>query len=169
MTPWACWSWLGSQGCSGYSGPEQAHRACRAVCWPSAVVGTGSIPVSAWWYGLPSVRSMRGSGCRVLGVGHFFLNRDLLENVMCVSGLGSGLGRDWPEAVVCVLLVQSCLTLCDPVDCSPSGSSVHGVLQARIQECCFPDAPRESVLVSRGSEGLRSPLELRRVVLLSTQ
>ena len=28
----------------------------------------------------------------------------------------------------------SCLTLCDPVDCSPPGSSVHGILQARIQE-----------------------------------
>ena len=26
----------------------------------------------------------------------------------------------------------SCLTLCDPVDCSPPGSSVYGILQARI-------------------------------------
>ena len=25
-----------------------------------------------------------------------------------------------------------CLTLCDPMDCSPPGSSVHGILQARI-------------------------------------
>ena len=31
-----------------------------------------------------------------------------------------------------VKLLQSCLTLCDPVDCSPPGSSVHGILQARI-------------------------------------
>ena len=31
-------------------------------------------------------------------------------------------------------LRQSCLTLCDPLDCSPSGSSVHGILQARILE-----------------------------------
>ena len=30
--------------------------------------------------------------------------------------------------------LQSCLTLCDPMDCSPSGSSVHGILQARILE-----------------------------------
>ena len=29
---------------------------------------------------------------------------------------------------------QLCLTLCDPMDCSPSGSSVHGILQARILE-----------------------------------
>ena len=32
------------------------------------------------------------------------------------------------------LVTQSCLTLCDPMDCSPSGFSVHGILQARIRE-----------------------------------
>ena len=33
----------------------------------------------------------------------------------------------------CVCLVaQSCLTLCDPMDYSLPGSSVHGILQARI-------------------------------------
>ena len=31
-------------------------------------------------------------------------------------------------------VAQSCLTLCDPVDCSPPGSSVRGILQARILE-----------------------------------
>ena len=31
-------------------------------------------------------------------------------------------------------LFQSCLPLCDSVDCSPLGSSVHGILQARILE-----------------------------------
>ena len=30
--------------------------------------------------------------------------------------------------------LQSCLTLCDPIDGSPPGSSVHGILQARIPE-----------------------------------
>ena len=33
-----------------------------------------------------------------------------------------------------VLVIQSCLTLCDPMDCSPPGSSVRGILQARILE-----------------------------------
>ena len=33
-----------------------------------------------------------------------------------------------------VKLLQSCPTLCDPVDCSPPSSSVHGILQARILE-----------------------------------
>ena len=32
------------------------------------------------------------------------------------------------------LIVQSCQTLCKPMDCSPLGSSVHGILQARILE-----------------------------------
>ena len=31
-------------------------------------------------------------------------------------------------------VAQSCLTLCDPMDCSPSGSPVPGILQARILE-----------------------------------
>ena len=33
-----------------------------------------------------------------------------------------------------VLVTQSCLTLCNSIDYSPPGSSVHGVLQARILE-----------------------------------
>ena len=31
-------------------------------------------------------------------------------------------------------VAQSCLTVCDPVDCSLPGFSVHGILQARILE-----------------------------------
>ena len=38
---------------------------------------------------------------------------------------------------------QSCPTLCDPMDCSQPGSSVHGILQARILE-------RVAMLSSRG-------------------
>ena len=30
--------------------------------------------------------------------------------------------------------LQSCPTLCDPMDCSLPGSSVHGILQARVLE-----------------------------------
>ena len=33
-----------------------------------------------------------------------------------------------------VLVIQLCLTLCDPTGCSPPGSSVQGILQARILE-----------------------------------
>ena len=35
--------------------------------------------------------------------------------------------------------VPLCPTLCNPMDCNPSGSSVHGILQARILEwVAFP-------------------------------
>ena len=33
-----------------------------------------------------------------------------------------------------VLVAQLCPTFCDPIDYSPPGSSVHGILQARILE-----------------------------------
>ena len=35
---------------------------------------------------------------------------------------------------VCVKQLQSYLTLCNPRDCSPLGSSVHGILQTRVLE-----------------------------------
>ena len=35
---------------------------------------------------------------------------------------------------MCAKLLQLCLTLCDPLDCSLPGSSVHGILQARTLE-----------------------------------
>ena len=36
--------------------------------------------------------------------------------------------RKWKKSEV----TQSCLTLCDPMDCSQPGSSVHGIFQARV-------------------------------------
>ena len=47
-----------------------------------------------------------------------------------------------------VKAVQSCLTLCDPMDCNLPGSSVHGILQARILEWVVRP-------ISRGSSQLR--------------
>ena len=40
--------------------------------------------------------------------------------------------------------LQSCPTLWDSMDCSPSGSSVHGILQARILEWVAMPSSRES-------------------------
>ena len=49
-----------------------------------------------------------------------------------------------------VKVAQSCLTFCHPMDYSPQGSSVHGILQARIVEwVAFP--------FSRGSSQSKSP------------
>ena len=55
---------------------------------------------------------------------------------------------------VCVLFAQSCLTLCNPMDCSPLGSSVHEILQARIPE--WVAIPFSRDLLDPGIE-LRSP------------
>ena len=43
-----------------------------------------------------------------------------------------------------VLVARSCPTLCDPMDCSLPGSSVHGILQAKMLEWVV-------ILFSRGS------------------
>ena len=57
---------------------------------------------------------------------------------------------DWMCVCVCVCMhvcAQLCLTLCDPMDCSPPGSSVHGILQARILEwVAMPSSRRSSWL-----------------------
>ena len=45
---------------------------------------------------------------------------------------------------VCACCDQSCLLLCDVMDCSPPGSSVHGIFQARILEWV-------TISLSRGS------------------
>ena len=45
-------------------------------------------------------------------------------------------------------IAQSCPTLCDPMDCSPQGSSAYGILQARILEWV-------AISFSRESSGLR--------------
>ena len=56
---------------------------------------------------------------------------------------------------LCVLVSQSCPTLCNPIDCSPPGSSVHGIFQARVLEwAAIPfsrgsSLPRDQTRVSR--------------------
>ena len=45
-------------------------------------------------------------------------------------------------------VAKLCLALCNPMECSPPGSSVHGTLQARIQEWV-------AISSSRGSSQLR--------------
>ena len=52
-----------------------------------------------------------------------------------------------------VVVAQSCLTPCNPMNCSPPGSSVHVILQARILE-------REVIPFSRG---LSQPRDRTRV------
>ena len=69
-------------------------------------------------------------------------------------------GHDWSDLAaaaiiicVCVCVAQSCSTLCDPMDCSPPGSSVHGIPQARILEWV-------AILFSRGSSQCRGQTQV---------
>ena len=52
----------------------------------------------------------------------FFLNVFTYNSIVCVHAKS----------------LQSCLTLCNPMDHSPQGSFVHGILQARVPECSLP-------------------------------
>ena len=47
------------------------------------------------------------------------------------------------NCILC-LAIQSCPSLCDPMDCSQPGSSVHGIFQVRILEWAAISSPRGS-------------------------
>ena len=83
-----------------------------------------SIPPSSWT-SLPTPHPSSSSHspelsflCYTAG----FHQLSILHMVVCVS------------VCVCLLVTQMCLTVCNPMDCSLSGFSVHGILQARILE-----------------------------------
>ena len=70
--------------------------------------------------------------------------RDVKDTIFLISRATSNDGRTLATnevqptflflyALLC-LVAQTCTTLCDPIDCSPPGSSIHGILQARILE-----------------------------------
>ena len=67
----------------------------------------------------------------------------------------------WIYACVHAKLLHSCLTLCDAMDYSPPGSSVHGILQARILEWV-------ATLSSRGSSQPRDQSHVSFVSLTLT-
>ena len=54
-------------------------------------------------------------------------------------------------------VVQSCPTLCDPMNCSLPGSSVHGIFQARILEWV-------AISFSRGSSRPRDRTQVSHIV-----
>ena len=97
----------------------------------NVIFGSGIVSSYATW------------GCTLIFLHLCFL-------ICCRSGvLNPGCTLKWSE------VAQSCPTLCDPVDCSPPSSSVHGILQARILEWVAisfsraPSRPRDWTQVSR--------------------
>ena len=63
---------------------------------------------------------------------HHHLNRETgsksSENLLEVTAAAAA------AAAAAAKSIQSCPTLCDPMDGSPPGSSVHGIFQARVLE-----------------------------------
>ena len=55
-----------------------------------------------------------------------------------------------PSSASCVLTRQLCPTLCDHMDCSPRGSSVHRILQARVLEWAAISSSR-AIFPTQGS------------------
>ena len=66
------------------------------------------------------------------------------------------------QKCTCAQSFQSCLTLCNPVDCSLRSSSVHGILQARILEWV-------SIPSSRGSSQPRDQTHISYVSCIDRQ
>ena len=58
-------------------------------------------------------------------------NRALISYLSCLTDSFATISA---TSVQFSSVTQSCLTLCDPVDCSPPGFPVHGILQATILE-----------------------------------
>ena len=79
----------------------------------------------------------------------------IFNAIMC-KNLYLGWKKKWKVSVA-----QSCPTLCDPMDSSLPGSSVHGVLQARILEWV-------AIFSSRGSSWPRDRTSLSHIAEIST-
>ena len=63
----------------------------------------------------------------------------------------------FPSICMCAKLLQSCLTLCDSMVCSPPGFTVHGILQARILEWVAMPSSRGSSWTRGGTRISTSP------------
>ena len=126
----------------------ESHRSSRPPTWQ-----TPGRP------GITSFHILKPKGCPGVGLlDHmvvlflvFFRNSHTVLHSGCIN-----LHRGSPKAStyyvrntqhvgsLCAKSFQSCLTLCDPMDCSPPGCSSHGILQARRLEWA-------AITFSRGS------------------
>ena len=64
----------------------------------------------------------------------------------------------WGVCVCVCVLTQWCLTLCDTMDCSLPGSSVHGIFPAKVLEWVVSSWPQDGTLVSSISLQLDEPV-----------
>ena len=101
----------------GVCASESVTKLCPTLLSPTRLFCPGVLPV------------------KNIGVGCRFLLQGILSTQgsnLCLES--PALAGGFTTSAVCAKSLQSCLTLCDPLDCSPPVSSVHGILQARILE-----------------------------------
>ena len=119
---------------------------CFRWVWPFVIPWTVAHRLLCQW---DSPGKNTGVGCHALLQG-VFLTQGSNLGLLCLLHWQVGSLPLAPPGKSKVLIAQSCLTLCDPMDCSASGSSVLGILQARILEWVailfsrgfFPTLPR---------------------------
>ena len=95
-----------------FSQESQTYIVCSPHIWKNIVSCLSSVPV---FYGEKASPASRRILSKLEGETIFIYSLQL-NNFLCAQSL------------------QLCSTLCDPMDCSPPNSSVHGILQARILE-----------------------------------
>ena len=84
--------------------------------------------------------------------------------------MGTFLASEYSGAAAAKSL-QSCLTLCDPIDGSPPGSSIHGIFQARVLEwVTMPSSrgssqPRDQTQVSCIASGFLTLRAMREALI----
>ena len=88
-----------------------------------------------------------------MSVSLYVIGNELFQLLMRLSFAKKGMNKNTCTVLdyvmtykfCCCLVPKLCLTLCDPMDCSPSDSSVHGISQARIWEwVAMPSSRRSS-------------------------
>jgi len=71
-------------------------------------------------------------------ISSFFIHLSIYGHLFCFHILAvankAAINIEVHAVLCCAKLLQPCLTLCNPMDCRPPGSSVHGMCQARILE-----------------------------------
>ena len=102
------------------------ERYCTIFCLFVLFLIGGKLLCNVWWFLL-----YNNTNQPWLYIYHLLLNLTPLPHPALFSLNSFMLSR---QGYMCAKLLQLCLTLWDPLDCSPPGSFVHGILQARILE-----------------------------------
>ena len=104
------------------NGSQEVHTPGKEQAWQRIPF---PLPALSTWHWLPGEWRWRGFQ------GHIQVQQDIVTHLMGKAMRRLGTYKYFSRWHLLSSVVQSCLTPCGPVDCSPPGSSVSGILQAR--------------------------------------